>query len=619
MKISLKAPYKSITMESKDALESVELPSLSIITGKNGSGKTHLLEAAVNGSITFSYMGLNRYGPISFFNYQNLDLSEKHQVLYGDRNNEIARCCDFLNSAPCLYRDFTAFGNSSIDFNKSINKRMAESFCLTLERMFKEKIIERNKIEEILVTPMLEFKEVKREHLCPENFAQQAIIFYQNFDNKEGIAYFLNNGNSFYDMKDYGVEQYLGKKLFNNWNLYIKNKAFFFDEYAFNPFYSTNNYESKVKEFIGGAKSEFYKKYGDNPLRIFNEVLSSYSCNDYFLEDDPQMSKNMVDNLKKGYYKDGKIQTKPHFELIPMLKKGVIKINIDDLSSGEKTLLAIAAMLSEQKMDGFKKKGVLLLDEADANLHPSMIENFIRVIQEVFIAKHNLQVVMVSHSPSTIALAPKDSVFLMRGEDKDKPRIEKVSNQIALDILTNGFATLGKGLTFLDRISQKNISIITEGYNTKYIQKALTLYGHEDDVEVIEGFEKKTGINQLNQLFQFFVKVYHSSKVIFVFDCDAEDKVKKLEDKNNTFVYVFDKNSEHKENEGIEDLFPARLFADEFYRTKNIRESVVRQGKLKKLDPEKFMNHMLDNGTKEDFKNFLPLIEKIRKIKDANS
>jgi len=47
MKISIKQNYKSITSPSE-----YELPKFSVLTGKNGSGKTHVLEAISNKKIS---------------------------------------------------------------------------------------------------------------------------------------------------------------------------------------------------------------------------------------------------------------------------------------------------------------------------------------------------------------------------------------------------------------------------------------------------------------------------------------------------------------------------------------------------------------------------------------
>jgi predicted ATPase len=46
MKLSFVKPYKSIT-----SIPNIEIPDFVVLTGVNGAGKTHLIEAIENGSI----------------------------------------------------------------------------------------------------------------------------------------------------------------------------------------------------------------------------------------------------------------------------------------------------------------------------------------------------------------------------------------------------------------------------------------------------------------------------------------------------------------------------------------------------------------------------------------
>jgi hypothetical protein len=78
---------------------------------------------------------------------------------------------------------------------------------------------------------------------------------------------------------------------------------------------------------------------------------------------------------------------------------------------------------------------------------------------------------MVTHSPSTIALAPEESIFVMNKEGEN--RIEKSSKEKALDILTEGFVSLTNNQTRLGityNISKTDLPILfTEGITDKII------------------------------------------------------------------------------------------------------------------------------------------------------
>ena len=116
-----------------------------------------------------------------------------------------------------------------------------------------------------------------------------------------------------------------------------------------------------------------------------------------------------------------------------------------DLSSGEKVLLQLVLWLYAASKEGIFPK-LLLLDEPDAHLHPSMTTQFLDVISETLVKKYGVRVIMTSHSPSTVALAPIDAVFeLERGASTIKP---VSSRSDIISILTAGLVTVTKTTKF---------------------------------------------------------------------------------------------------------------------------------------------------------------------------
>jgi len=120
----------------------------------------------------------------------------------------------------------------------------------------------------------------------------------------------------------------------------------------------------------------------------------------------------------------------------PILKNNVTgkPISFTDLSSGEKVLVSLVFWLFNSNDQGVFPK-ILLLDEPDAHLHPSMTKQFIYILKNVLCDKFDVQVIMTTHSPSTVAIAPEESLFIMK---KDGDRIEKALKDSALSILTDG-------------------------------------------------------------------------------------------------------------------------------------------------------------------------------------
>ena len=82
---------------------------------------------------------------------------------------------------------------------------------------------------------------------------------------------------------------------------------------------------------------------------------------------------------------------------------------------------------------------LLLLDEVDAPLHPSMSRHFISTITETLVKKLGVNVIATTHSPSTVAIAPNESIHVMR---VDQPGVHKTSKAEALNLLTYGVPTL---------------------------------------------------------------------------------------------------------------------------------------------------------------------------------
>jgi energy-coupling factor transporter ATP-binding protein EcfA2 len=118
------------------------------------------------------------------------------------------------------------------------------------------------------------------------------------------------------------------------------------------------------------------------------------------------------------------------------------RVKAVQLSAGEKTLLAIAMSLytGERHGDAIELPKVLLLDETDASLHPAMVQSLVRVVGRTFVGEYGVRVILTTHSPSTVALAPEEAIYVMRRSDY--PRLVKVSRDEALRSLTVGIPTL---------------------------------------------------------------------------------------------------------------------------------------------------------------------------------
>ena len=120
-------------------------------------------------------------------------------------------------------------------------------------------------------------------------------------------------------------------------------------------------------------------------------------------------------------------------------------VNFNDLSSGEKVLISLVFYLyNSQEKNIFPK--VILMDEPDAHLHPTMAQQFINVIKNVLVDKFGVRVIMTTHSPSTVVLTPEESLFEM---SRTAPRIVKSqSKNHTISLLTSGLVFVGEGTKY---------------------------------------------------------------------------------------------------------------------------------------------------------------------------
>ncbi len=171
------------------------------------------------------------------------------------------------------------------------------------------------------------------------------------------------------------------------------------------------------------TREDFLTVQGPPPWDLLNEVLSSVGLPYRFPA--PTVSLGEV----------------PYVPRLISEREDIV-VPPSDLSSGELTLIQIALSvysgLYRATMTRVPK--VLLLDEPDATLHPSMIRSMLQLIQEVLVTKLGMRVIITTHSPTTVALAEERALYLM--ERSGSPRLKKSTRDDALRRLLVGVPTV---------------------------------------------------------------------------------------------------------------------------------------------------------------------------------
>lgn len=165
------------------------------------------------------------------------------------------------------------------------------------------------------------------------------------------------------------------------------------------------------------SDEEFLQQFGDKPWVLINRILEdTFDGKFQFCTPDEDSQSYMYQaQLLQGQEKTS--------------------VALDHLSSGEKTLLWLALTLFNSQYYEFETAHtpkILLLDEPDAFLHPKMVLKMYKAL-ESFNRNFNSLVIITTHSPTTVALAPNESVYLVEGNS-----ITKIEKDCAISELLDG-------------------------------------------------------------------------------------------------------------------------------------------------------------------------------------
>ncbi|KRP65985.1 AAA family ATPase [Pseudomonas orientalis] len=171
----------------------------------------------------------------------------------------------------------------------------------------------------------------------------------------------------------------------------------------------------KDVDFITFDKIEEY--FGSKPWEVLNSILEKV-FDGKFIFSIPDEESDVYDYVA---------QLK--------LKGSGQNLNPDSLSSGENTLLWLVLTLFNTQYREVMSSAVpklLLIDEPDAFLHPKMVEKLYAVLNS-FTAMFGVFVFITTHSPTTVALAPPDSIYVV-----DEAGAVSVEKDFAISELLDG-------------------------------------------------------------------------------------------------------------------------------------------------------------------------------------
>lgn len=468
--------HKSIT-----SLNSIDLPAFTVLTGRNGSGKTHLLTAIRDGRVVSSLVN-DKSTDVRFFDWATIVPKDTGIFDPWQENSRRSQWFSMLRQ----HRD-TAFSNLQ---QQVVSLGVPYAYCTS--------------IHDITSLTAERLRTILNPHERAEQISQQIAGFltshysqiYQNSYNQIGdntwratIAKifqkspkvfacdsqydFFNNTQFLWGDID-AFQQAFGKVFTTYRELMHENTLL--------ERYPPNDNSSRGHL----SDEEFVETYGEPPWDFVNRILEE--CNLDFRVDHPPLHET-------SSYEPKLTKVTSHIEM-----------KFEDLSSGEKVLMSFALCIynTEDKRQSKIFPKLLLLDEVDAPLHPSMTASLLKTIKNVLVDQNQVAVILTTHSPSTVALAPEESLYAMNPEG---PKVEKIRKSSALSLLTVGVPTLSISFTGRRQVLVESASD-AELYDTLY-QKYKDYLATERSLQFVEvglkdcsGGERNAGCEQVFRLVQ---------------------------------------------------------------------------------------------------------------------
>ena len=298
---------------------------------------------------------------------------------------------------------------------------------------------------------------------------------------------------------------------------------------------------------------------------------------------------------------------------------GQIIPSLQSLSEGESQLFNLFCTIIRyaertnvaRSFDLASIKGIVLIDEIDAHLHPSLQHEVVPKLIKLF---PKVQFILSSHSP----------LFLLGMEKKFGPDGIKIlelptGTEIPCERYSefgNAFDYYQETVRFQEELENRIKAgtkplLLTEGpLDVRYIKTAITRFGKSDLLTAID-FEAADGSGNLDKILGFYKKnpsLLHRP-IMLLYDCDAKQEPKEV---GKLWVRRIQSNPENqKVLKGVENLFPGSLFEDSFYQEE---PSPKGDGGINKtLDKNAFCNWICaerkDNADFDKFESVILILE----------
>ena len=283
---------------------------------------------------------------------------------------------------------------------------------------------------------------------------------------------------------------------------------------------------------------------------------------------------------------------------------------VNSLSSGEQVLMSLCLMSFNERL-GRRRPKLLLLDELDAVLHPSMIRALCTVLKRLYVGR-GTKVMMTTHSPVTATVLNDGEIFRITRQARIV-RVTPATKSQAVHELSEGICTVDVGLR-IAAFDGAKVTILTEGLNALHLKRWAKLYFGEE-VRVFDELMESTNDSQLYTYAKLLAKMVTNTQFIVVWDCDAKRFYAKLVAELNGTEPMVPHVLVRRENriapDGIENKYDEELLK-QFANTTTAPNGDVISRNLGGIQKKRFADYIYRKGTMEDFKHFSDLQEIVK-------
>ena len=612
MKITLQQPHKSI-----ETLQSGDLPNYVALVGRNGVGKTQILEALSEG-----FAEIEGISPddVQIYNASSFNM---HNPGQGSRNSDL-----FVRETANAYLSSSG-GQSPAELAKEIFDQLVletERGGGTHEELEK---VTREQIRQIPDFPtQQEFREghpylsrVYQEVLAPLDAARdqerargnrgtrpqpnrRAGMFNGNVAALVGTAAKLS-GKLFHELTSEDVlraTHYEG-------NLLRNTISEVFAAYKLDQFnWIHRQFESADGPVSYTKLAEAYEKDHPSPWKALREALDN--MRDMSRESQLfnfQFSDPGTETISMDGYREYVFRTE-----MTNLATGA-RYDPGSLSSGERILMALC-LASFNSFLGRRVPKLLLLDELDSVLHPSMMEALVVALKDLFVA-HGTKVMITSHSPVMVAALDEADIYQVTRAGRHVT-ITQANKAKVVEELSERIATVEVGLRIASHFDSK-VVILSEGNNTMHLKRWAELF-FPNDVGVFEGLESNTGKNELVLYGRMLARMSTDSHFLLVWDCDATKEANTLTGELasgcGVTAFAFSRReSNAMVRKGVENNYEEHLLKDYVHTTFGPNGEVVSHA-IASENKRKLASYIYECGSPEDFVHFKELHEVVDAI-----